>query len=252
MIASVRSQLFLLLGILFAAAIAIGGCGEEPPATPSAETPDAQVSDAARPLATEVTLELESPVMTREVTGQVTGPSDAGSDSGDTDETESGGTHQTEEDAWEQDARMYADDFGVSLEEALTRLQLQEPAGKLGAALSANEADTFAGLWIQHEPEYRVIVMFTGAGEETIRPYIEGGPLEDIVEVREAEATLTELEQFQLKAIGVVRGLGFRVGSGINVFENRVELYVSEPSQLDAALKEKGMTLPAHVQIISQ
>ena len=248
MIASVRSQLFLLLGILFAAAVAIAACGGEPPATPSAETTDAQVSDATRPLATKLTPELKSSVMTREVTGS----SDAGSDNGDTAESDSGLTHLTAEAALEQDARMYAEQFGVDLQEALTRLHLQEPAGKLGAALRANEAETFAGLWIQHEPEYRVIVMFTVAGEETIRPYIEGGPLEDIVEVREAEATLTELEQSQLKAIGVVRGLGFRVGSGINVFENRVELYVSEPSQLDAALKEKGMTLPAHVHIIGQ
>ena len=247
MIATVRIRLFLLFGILFAAAVAIAACDGEPPATPSVETTGAQASDAARPLATELTPEIKS----SEIIGEVAHPPDDGSEGGDTGETENGGTLQTEEDAWEQDARMYAKQYGVDLQEALTRLHLQEPAGELGAALGANEAETFAGLWIQHEPEYRVIVMFTAGGEETIRPYIEGGPLEDIVEVREAEATMTELEQSQLKAAGILDQLGFQVASGINVFENRVELYVSEPSQLDEALKEKGMTLPAYVQIIS-
>ncbi len=248
MIATDRIQLFLLFGTLFVAAVAIAGCGGEPPATPSVETTDTQASDAARPLATELTPEFKSSGISREVAAS----SDADSDNGGTGETESGGSLQTDEDAWEQDARMYAKQFGVDLQEALTRLHLQEPAGKLGAALRANESETFAGLWIQHEPEYRVIVMFTANGEDTIRPYIEGEPLEDIVEVREAEATMTELEQSQMKAAGILNELGFRAASGINVFENRVELYVSEPSQLDAALKEKGMTLPAHVQIISR
>ncbi len=72
---------------------------------------------------------------------------------------------------------MYAKDQDVPLEEAVRRLQLQESVGKLGAELEANERDTFAGLWIEHEPEYRVVAAFTRDGEETIRPYVEGGLL---------------------------------------------------------------------------
>lgn len=180
--------------------------------------------------------------------------SNAGFDKHNTVEPERGGTSLPDgvSSALVQDAQMYADQFGVDLQEALTRLELQVPAGELSGALEANEADTFAGLWIQHEPEYRVIVMFTRDGEKTIRPYIEGGPLKDIVEVRKAEATLLELQRAQIKANGIVDGLGFRVASGINVFEDRVELYATERAQLDAALKEGGLTLPAHVYIIAQ
>ena len=47
-----------------------------------------------------------------------------------------------------QDAQMYAEQFGVDLQEALTRLMLQEPAGQFGTALEEHEGDTFAGLWI--------------------------------------------------------------------------------------------------------
>ncbi len=87
---------------------------------------------------------------------------------------------------------------------SVRRLQLQESVGKLGAELEANERDTFAGLWIEHEPEYRVVAAFTRDGEETIRPYVEGGLLED----SEASATLAELQEAQERAGDLVRSFG--------------------------------------------
>ena len=43
-----------------------------------------------------------------------------------------------------QDAQMYTADQGVELSEAIRRLTLQDPIGKLGATLESNEADTLA------------------------------------------------------------------------------------------------------------
>ena len=68
--------------------------------------------------------------------------------------------------AWVQDSRMYAEQFCIGLAEAIRRLTLQESIGKLGAALEANEAATLGGLWIQHEPEFRVVVAFTVGQED--------------------------------------------------------------------------------------
>ena len=44
------------------------------------------------------------------------------------------------------DVQYYANDIGVSVEEAAYRLSLQEPIGKLNACLEGEEQDTFAGL----------------------------------------------------------------------------------------------------------
>lgn len=44
-----------------------------------------------------------------------------------------------------------ADAGGVSIEEATRRLALQPAIGELGARIQANEADTFAGLWIDND-----------------------------------------------------------------------------------------------------
>lgn len=82
-----------------------------------------------------------------------------------------------------QDAKMYAAEYGVPLEEAVRRLRLQGPIGALDRELIMEERGTYAGLWIQHEPVYRVIARFTRDGERTIRPYAEGRPLEGLVEV---------------------------------------------------------------------
>ena len=145
---------------------------------------------------------------------------------------------------------MYAVDFGVELPEAIRRLTLQRPIGKLGAALESNEADTLGGFWIQHEPEYRVVVAFTRDGEETIAKYVQDGPLKDIIEVRTVDATLEELKRSQREAGSIVRGLGFQAASGINVYENRAEIYVHDASRVEEGLQDSGQTLPAHVRII--
>jgi len=157
----------------------------------------------------------------------------------------------TAEEALRRDSQEYASHFGVDLDEAVHRLKLQRPAGDLGAELAAKERDTFAGLWIQHTPEFRIIVQFSHDGEETIRAYIENGPLADIVEVRTANVSLAELEAAQAAAGLAIRELGIPVNSGINVFENRVELYVTERARFDAALREANIQLPDYVKVIT-
>ena len=149
-----------------------------------------------------------------------------------------------------QDAQMYAADTGVELAEAIRRLTLQGPIGKLGGTLKSKEADTLGGFWIQHEPEYRVVAAFTRDGEETIAKYVRDGPLVDIIEVRTVDATLEELKRSQREAGVIVGGLGFPVASGINVFENRAEIYVHDLSQVEEALEKSGKTLPEHVRIL--
>src|SRR5690606_22138878 len=103
----------------------------------------------------------------------------------------------TVDDALAADAQWYAEEFQVSFDEALRRLQLQESVGQLNAALTAQERESFAGLWIQNRPEYGIIVAFTANGEETIRPYIEGQSFAVDIEVRTHRYTLAELRAAQ-------------------------------------------------------
>ena len=155
-------------------------------------------------------------------------------------------------DAVIQDARSYAEDTGVDLDEAVRRLGLQRTIGKLGAAVSENEHETYGGHWIQHEPTYGVVFAFTRDGEETIRPYVHGTILADMVEVRHVEATLAELRAAQREAHEILEGLGILASSGIDVKRNIVELYLpeEEKEKLDTGLQDSALELPDKVEIV--
>jgi len=164
----------------------------------------------------------------------------------------------TEPSVLEQDARLYAKDEGIPIEEARRRLILQQchsdDLADLERALRNEEANTFAGLWIQNEPQYRYVVLFTRDGEETIRPYLEGEPerFRRLIEVRSvADATLKELHAAQDKAIRLVDELGIKTeGTGTNIQKNRAEIYVTNKVQFEAALREAGARLPEHVEVV--
>lgn len=105
-----------------------------------------------------------------------------------------------------QDAASYADQTGVGLDEAVRLLRLQREVGDLDAALSQEERNTFAGLWIEHEPEYRVIVRFTDpSGEERLRARVAGTALAELVEMRPAAVSLAQLEERRTTARQLVR-----------------------------------------------
>src|SRR5687767_8522623 len=71
---------------------------------------------------------------------------------------------------------------GVSTDEAPRRSSLD--ISDLNQLLQKQETATFAGLWIQHVPDYRVYAAFTHDGQKAIQPYLENTDLEGIVEVR--------------------------------------------------------------------
>jgi len=150
------------------------------------------------------------------------------------------------------DAQIYASNNNVSTEEALNRFQLQDIAGELDAELSMNETGTFAGLWVEHTPQFRVVVQFTRGGDETIKPYLKQHPeLANIVEVRTAKVSLAELQRAQANALSSVRALDIPVESGINISGNYVDLYVAKANmhQLDDALQRGEIRFPDKVRV---
>lgn len=134
------------------------------------------------------------------------------------------------------DAQIYAKHMGVSVDEAARRFDLQDAAGNLDAELSRKESATFAGLWVQHTPDFRVVVRVTHNGADVLAPYVQRAGLVGWVDVRPADATLVALQKAQSEAMEAVRRAGLEVESEINVYENRVQLYVIDRVGLEAAL----------------
>ena len=59
-------------------------------------------------------------------------------------------------------AAIYADDHGVSIEEAMRRLRLQGDLEDALAEIERTLGDRVAGTWIEHDPELRGVVRVTG------------------------------------------------------------------------------------------
>lgn len=147
------------------------------------------------------------------------------------------------------DAEAYAEVHGTSVEEAVRRLSVQDDLGDLQERLATEETAIFGGLWIEHEPEYRVVVAFTRHGARTLRRYVKGTPLDGVAEAREVVVTLAELEAAQASLIALLEEIGSGANTGIDIMRNCVSLYVAEQAAFEAQLAGAGRALPEVVCI---
>lgn len=148
------------------------------------------------------------------------------------------------------DTQWYADHYGVTLDEAARRLALGPEVSKLQSRLRRNESESFAGLWVEHTPEYQVVVRFTDNGNQTIRPYIRSGTLNRMVEVRTADLSEATLIKSQYRAAQLADKLGIDKDSSVDVRNNRVEFNVLDKSDLHSKLDSRGLSLPTGVSVV--
>ncbi len=158
-------------------------------------------------------------------------------------------------DALARDARRWARHEDIPVKEAIPQARLDEcyypHLADLERELKNKEARTFAGFWVEYEPEYRYVFLFTSDGEETIRPYVEDEPYVRFVEARSsAEATLKEQRAAQDEASRMLDRLKVEHASATNVKKNRAEIYVKDKARVEATLRREGVRLPEHVIIV--
>lgn len=158
-------------------------------------------------------------------------------------------------DALIEDARRWAEDRGIPIEEAIREAQLDEcywpDAAALARELKNKEAETFAGFWVEYEPQYRYVFLFTRDGDETISPYIKDEPYARFIETRSwADATSKELDAARKEADRRLHRLKISYASSTNIKKNRVEFYVEDKARFEATLSEAGVRLPEHVNVV--
>lgn len=147
------------------------------------------------------------------------------------------------------DAKMYASANNVSVDEAVRRLIIQSIAENLNAELMKTEKATFAGLWLQHDPEFQVIVRFTGNGAKTLEPHLKNTPITNLVKFQTAEVNFEDLKQEQNQAAQILAQSNMPFRTGINVIDNRVEIYVLDLAGVTAFIRNSGISFPEHTRI---
>jgi streptogrisin C len=154
------------------------------------------------------------------------------------------------EESFGKEAERYAAHFGVSHKKASQRLRLQKPIGLLNAALVQNERGSFAGLWIEHLPHFRIMIRSTDThAQSRIRRYVAGTELAGLIRILPAGLSLDRLESSQGTAHYLASQVGVPVESEIDLKSNRVRLYTLDPQELESRLEQLGLELPEGVVI---
>lgn len=147
------------------------------------------------------------------------------------------------------EAAVYAENFNVTIEEAQNRIKIEDAFSGLETELEIKEPETFAGLWIQHEASFRIVVAFTSDGEETIKKYVSEN-LTGYVRVRTVKYSYAELQKNRGVVESFLRDLDIPFDSGTYVIENRVEIRVTDRVQIDGAIRDGRLIVPDCVEII--
>jgi hypothetical protein len=149
-----------------------------------------------------------------------------------------------------RDAQSYAASNGVSVDEAVRRMALQLEIGALSARLEEGERETFAGLWIEHGPEFHAVAAFTRNGQQTLQRYVGGGTLATLVRPAAARVSLAHLQEIQRNALRSVMGRGVRAEAGLDVRNNRAEVYVLDRRPVDAEVQRGTVRIPEHARVV--
>jgi hypothetical protein len=155
------------------------------------------------------------------------------------------------EGALQRDSAAFAADQGLALEETMQRLQFQETIGDIQPLLMADLPDTYGGLWVEQQPEYRIVIALTEGDIETIHPYLAGREWADFVEVRPVNYTLEELRADQAIASQAANSVKVAAITTVDIVNNRVELIIGNPGLFLSDLAQAGIELPETVVVLA-
>jgi len=124
----------------------------------------------------------------------------------------------------------YAQMHKVSVREATVRLEQMEEAGLLGHKLEIEQPETFAGLYIEHEPKFRVVVQFTKDPKQTLARYTRD-PLY-VAQVAPRSLELLESTQDELGEQLMKSGADFT--TDIDIKKSEINVHVANPLAVSA------------------
>jgi len=132
----------------------------------------------------------------------------------------------------------------------MQRMQWQETIGEVQPVLMADLPGTYGGLWVEEQPDYRIVIALTEGDLETIRPYLAGYEWADFVEVQPVNYTLEELRADQIVASQAAETVQVLATTAVDIVNNRVELIVGNPGLFYTDLDQAGIELPESVVVL--
>lgn len=137
----------------------------------------------------------------------------------------------------------YAKTFNVSPAEAERRSTLRKEIGELNARLEQSEPDTFAGMHLEHTPNFRAIVRFKGDAIAALARYTKN----PLFVASTAEVSVRDLVQTQSTVYGLLKALNFESTSRVMVSTGRVDFFVADPAAVRQLVATGALKVPSYV-----
>lgn len=167
------------------------------------------------------------------------------------------------EDSLKEAALFYMADNHVSLKTAKFRLKLQKKISKLSSEIKSQREDEFSGLYVQHQPRYRINVLYKpkkhrGHGhKKSFQHFVahllkkkEFKKLRKYIKLKKVDSSLNELRQLQNEASQMASSIGFPVDSDINIKTGEVYIGTTDIDGFNGALASEGLNLPIGVNLV--
>ncbi len=148
----------------------------------------------------------------------------------------------------------YAEAFSLSYEEAERRLILQDEMDSLETKIREGEP-FYAGSWMQHEPEFGLVVAFKSPdGKAIIQKYLEEIEWADLVMVQEAPFTDDELDEIYVIVKEAADKTEIPFESGPNYRTSTLDFFTPQPEELRMKLEAAETIQPylKHINIVYQ
>ena len=146
-----------------------------------------------------------------------------------------------------RDIQTYATLFGTTVPEAERRLTLQKRVPDLERVLVLAEPSGFGGLWIEHTPEFRVVVLATPDRTPQVSSIASSSDLAALTQVRPTRFSLARLHA-DLEILGSST-LRTEFDLSINVPENVVDVIVEDVDRFHALAASSSLRLPPSARI---
>ncbi len=148
------------------------------------------------------------------------------------------------------DAAVYALHEGVTVEEAVRRFELMDEAGGLQSAIVENE-ETYAGSWIQHQPEYRLVYAFKGNGVDIMKKYVsENSSLWNALKILNFDYSYEGLKEIRDSLQSALESRGVYSHIEIDMQNNRIQFFFYDKETADNVIRQEGIDIPDCVQIM--
>lgn len=132
-----------------------------------------------------------------------------------------------------QTADIYAQTHGVSADEAATRLARLNEINQVQKTLEERFPNQFGGLYVEHEPEFRIKVLMTGNGAGLLRQVTS----DPAYVVEQAKVPLQQLRQLRERtARKLMDTPGFEFSVEVNVFDGTVDIKTTNLERTEASL----------------